>query len=269
MKLEIYQVDAFADKVFAGNPAAIMPLETMLDDTLLQSIALENNLSETAYLVKQPEKGEGHYHLRWFTPATEVDLCGHATLGSAHVLWSKLGETADQLVFETRSGDLIVKKGEGGLIEMDFPANRPETRVDIKGLDELLGGAPLEVFTGAYVMAVLPSAEAVRAVDFSPAELAPIMSPNHKAALIVTAKGEGEADCISRFFAPFGGIDEDPVTGSIHTAIVPYWADTLGKRDITAYQASARGGMLYCTDAGERTIIRGRCADYMQGVVEV
>lgn len=269
MKLDIYQIDAFADEVFRGNPAAVMPLDGWLDDDLMQTIAMENNLSETAFFVKHDAAGKGYYQLRWFTPTVEVPLCGHATLASAHVIWTQLGEEANTLVFATRSGDLVVKQGAGGLIEMDFPSNRPETRVEIAGLEALLGSPIEEIFAGTYVMAVLPSAEAVRAVNFSSADLTSLMLPDHKDALIVTARGDGEADCVSRFFAPFGGIDEDPVTGSIHTTIAPYWAGKLGKKDIVAHQVSSRGGILSCTDAGERTIIRGRCADYMQGVVEV
>lgn len=269
MKLDIYQIDAFADEVFSGNPAAIIPLDAWLDDTLMQAIAMENNLSETAFVVKHEAAGEGYYQLRWFTPAVEVDLCGHATLASAHVIWTQLGEEASTLIFATRSGDLVVKQGAGGLIEMDFPSARRDAKVDVPALTELLGATPQEVIDGPTLMAVLSSPNEVTAFEFNAANLAAAVGPERKAALIITAPGEGGADCISRFFAPYAGIDEDPVTGSIHTTIVPYWADRLGKKDIIAHQASKRGGFLSCTDAGERTIIRGRCVSYMQGVVEV
>ncbi len=269
MKLDIYQVDAFTDEVFKGNPAAIMPLDTWLDDGLMQSIAFENNLSETAFFVKNDERGAGHYDLRWFTPEVEVDLCGHATLASSHVIWIRLGEMADMLTFATRSGDLNVTRGKDGFLEMNFPAQRPETRVEVPGLADLLGTKPVETFDGPSLMAVLSSDADVKALDFKVSDLGAVLAPDYEAALIVTAAGSGDVDCVSRFFVPSAGIDEDPVTGSIHTSIVPYWADKLGKTDIVAHQASRRGGMLYCTDAGERTIIRGRCTDFMTGVVEV
>lgn len=269
MKLDIFQVDAFADEVFKGNPAAVMPLDNWLDDGLMQSLAFENNLSETAFLVKDPSRGAGHYDLRWFTPEVEVDLCGHATLASSHVIWAELGESADKLTFATRSGDLVVTRGQDGLLEMDFPAERLEKQVEIPGLADLLGTTPIEILDGPDLMAVLSSEAEVKALDFKVSDLEAVLAPDFSAALIVTAAGNGDVDCVSRFFAPYAGIDEDPVTGSIHTSIVPYWADKLGKTEILAHQASRRGGLLYCTDAGKRTIIRGRCADFMTGVVTV
>lgn len=267
MKPDIYQVDAFAEEVFRGNPAAVMPLEAWLDDAVMQSIAIENNLSETAFFVRNESRGAGCYDLRWFTPEVEVDLCGHATLASSHVIWTKLGETADTLTFATRSGDLLVSRGKDGLFEMDFPTSRPEKQVEVSGLAELLGVTPVEIFDNPGLMAVLPSEVDVKDLDFKVSGLEAVLGSDFKAALIVTAAGSSGVDCVSRFFAPYAGIDEDPVTGSIHTSIIPYWADKLGKKDIIAHQASRRGGMLYCTDASERTIIRGRCVDYMAGVV--
>lgn len=268
MKLPIIQVDAFASGPFTGNPAAVIPLEAWVEDDLMQKIAMENNLSETAYLVRDEARGEGHYGLRWFTPGVEVDLCGHATLASAHVLWNELGEEAETLTFATRSGDLLVRQAADGLIQMDFPTNRQEATVDGSGFEKLLGVTPDIVFSDSYVMAVLPTEEAVRSFELKVADIAEVVAPKN-AALIVTGPGSGDIDCVSRFFAPYADIDEDPVTGSIHTAIVPYWADRLGKKDIVAFQASPRGGTLYCTDAGERVIIRGKCADYMKGHVEI
>lgn len=269
MKLDIYQVDAFAEEVFKGNPAAIIPLEEWLDDVLMQAIALENNLSETVYIIKDSVRGEGCYKLRWFTPGVEVDLCGHATLASAHVIWAMLGEGAERLIFDTRSGDLKVTRGKGGLIEMDFPASPYNEPVEVPGLARFLGVEPVEVLGGSTLMAVLASAADVKALDFNPGDLEGLLAPDYEAELIVTAPGDAEADCVSRFFAPYAGIDEDPVTGSIHTSIVPYWANKLGKVDIVAHQVSPRGGILYCTDAGERTILRGKCTDYMTGVITV
>lgn len=266
MKLDLYQVDAFATDVFGGNPAAVMPLDAWLSDDRMQAIAAENNLSETAYLVRQSEKGAGHYGLRWFTPGVEVPLCGHATLAAAHVLWAHCGEEAERLVFDTKSGDLMVTRDGEGRIVMDFPSNRPTREGAVKGLKTLLGVKPEVLFVEPYVMAVFADEASVRDLSFDVGGLDGLVDP---ARLIVTAPGSGDIDCVSRFFAPYAGIDEDPVTGSIHTCIVPYWADRLGKRDIVAYQASPRGGTLYCTDAGDRVVLRGYCADYMVGQVTV
>ncbi|TNE36355.1 MAG: PhzF family phenazine biosynthesis protein, partial [Alphaproteobacteria bacterium] len=247
MELTFHQIDAFTDQPFAGNPAAVCLIDAWMNDALMQNIAMENNLAETAYLVRNGEKGEGHYNLRWFTPGTEVDLCGHATLASAHALWAHHGEGAETLTFHTRSGPLIVSRGGQGLIEMDFPTT-PIRPIEDADLGQNMLGRPVdEVFvakTNAFV--VLGSEEDVLALRLSEIDFRPAENIGLNEALIVTApaaEGSGR-DCVSRFFAPYAGIPEDPVTGSVHTSIVPYWANRLGRNDLTAYQASARGGTL-------------------------
>lgn len=263
MKAVLYQVDAFADRVFEGNPAAIVPLDAWPADDLMQAIAAENNLAETAFFA--PE-GEG-YRLRWFTPTVEVDLCGHATLASAHVLFSHLGYTKPEIRFETRSGTLVVKR-EDDKLAMDFPAALPKPYPAPDAIADALGARPLVWLKTAHLMAVFDSADEVAALkpDFS--ALGRLLTPLN-AGLIATApapEGSG-VDFVSRFFGPAHGIDEDPVTGSAHCTSVPYWTKKLGKSDLVAHQVSKRGGTLWCTDAGERVVIRGRCADYMKAEI--
>lgn len=270
MELTFYQIDAFADRAFTGNPAAVCLTDDWLDDQLMQNIAMENNLAETAYLVREASKGAGHYGLRWFTPGTEVDLCGHATLASAHALWTHHNEGSPTLTFHTRSGPLIVSRSEQGLIEMDFPASHVHP-LEEQGLGEKMLNMPMdEVFVvRANPFIVLGSEEDVLAVQYSDIDFRAAGNLGLNEALIITApakEGSGR-DCVSRFFAPYADIPEDPVTGSAHTSIVPYWANRLGKNDITAYQASSRGGTLYCTYADDRVILRGTCADYCRAVI--
>lgn len=261
MKAPLYQVDAFADRVFQGNPAAVVPLPEWPADALMQAIAAENNLAETAFFV--PE-GEG-YRLRWFTPAVEVDLCGHATLATAHVLFSHLGHAKPDIRFETRSGTLIVRR-EGDLLAMDFPAAKPKPYPAPSEIAAALGGnARVWVRTG-HLMAVFDTAEEVAALAPDFPALRRLLTPLN-AGLIASAPGADGIDFVSRFFAPVHGIDEDPVTGSAHCTSVPYWSMKLGKSDLVARQISARGGTLYCTNMGERVILRGRCADYMKAEI--
>lgn len=270
MELTFYQVDAFAHQPFTGNPAAICLLDEWPEDGLMQDIAMENNLAETAFLVKEEGKGEGHYHLRWFTPAVEVDLCGHATLASAHALWRHYGEGAATLTFATRSGALIVSKGPDGLIEMDFPSNPVSKALPDDFSNAMIGKEATESFiSGTYPFLVLSDEAAVLGLNYADIDFKVAENAGLHAALIVTAPANGGsgADCVSRFFAPYAGIPEDPVTGSIHTSIVPYWAKKLGKKDIIAYQASPRGGMLTCRNAGDRVVLRGTCSDYMRAVI--
>jgi PhzF family phenazine biosynthesis protein len=260
MRQALYQVDAFTREVFRGNPAAVCPLERWLPEATMQSIAAENNLSETAFFVRE---GDG-YHLRWFTPAVEVDLCGHATLASAWVLFNKLGHADDSVTFHTLSGKLEVVR-QGDLLVMDFPA-RPANPVEpCAGLLEALGGTPEAVLAARDHLVLYATAAEVR-------ELKPDMARLQGAdsyAAIATAPGEGDYDCISRFFAPAQGVPEDPVTGSAHCTIVPYWAERLGKSTIRAYQASSRGGELICEVQGDRVAIAGNCSFYMQGTIEI
>ena len=252
--LPFFQVDAFADRPLAGNPAAVMPLDQWLDDRLMQSIASENNLSETAFTVPS-ENGQADFDLRWFTPTTEVPLCGHATLAAAHVLIRD-----ERVCFSTRSGILTVTRDDD-LLRLDLPASPVESR-DFPGLGTALG-ADGETFGGesaeSVAIMVLEDERAVRAVR-----------PNFPALrdfpelVIVTASGDEHA-IASRVFAVPVGIDEDPVTGAAHAALVPFWAKRLGRREFTAIQASERGGILHCREAGDRVILGGNCVTVIEG----
>jgi PhzF family phenazine biosynthesis protein len=259
MNIPIYQVDAFASALFQGNPAAVMPLASFLPDATLLSIAAENNLSETAYLVKTGED----YRLRWFTPSIEVSLCGHATLASAAVVMERLEPERREVRFHTHSGVLTVKKAPDGYV-MDFPAQEYE-RVDVPvGIIDALGAAPLEVWKNdRFTLVLLKDAAMVRVLKPNFPRVAGL-DPH---GVIVTATGDAGYDFVSRFFAPNYGINEDPVTGSAHCMLVPFWANRLGKDELRAFQASSRGGELTCTHKGARVELRGKCAFYLEGVV--
>ncbi len=257
MRILIYQVDAFASRVFEGNPAAVCPLEEWLDDEVMQAIAMENNLSETAFFVSE---GEG-YRIRWFTPETEVDLCGHATLASASVIFEHIEPSLQEVAFDSRSGVLIVYRGRE-LLTLDFPSQPPSPCSAPPGLIAGLRKEPAEVLACEDYFAVYASQEDIL-------ELQPDMAALKQVGLrgvIVTAPGR-EADFVSRFFAPSYGIDEDPVTGSAHCALTPYWAQRLGKSKLHAYQLSHRGGELFCEDKGDRVMISGRAVPYLQGFI--
>lgn len=263
MEIPIYQVDAFARGVFTGNPAAVCPLKSWLPDATLQSIALENNLSETAFFVKEG----ANYHLRWFTPAVEVDLCGHATLASAWVILEKLEPGRPAVTFRTLSGELhVVRKGD--LLALDFPARPPEPVRATPPLLAALGGNPREVWAARDYMVVYDTEEEIRA-------LAPdmnLLTQIDRFAVIVTAPGQpGEHRCdfVSRFFAPAKGVPEDPVTGSAHCTLIPYWADRLGKHRLVARQVSRRGGELLCELLDDRVSIAGRAALFLEGVIRL
>lgn len=259
MELPLYQVDAFTDRPFAGNPAAVVPLPEWLPDDTLQAIAAENNLSETAFLV--PE-GEG-WRLRWFTPAVEVDLCGHATLATAHVLFQRLAPDRDRVDFDTLSGRLTVVR-DGDRLAMSFPA-RPPRRVEAPaGLAKALGAAPAEVWQARDLMAVFEDAATVRELRPDMAALAGLDA----FAVMATAPGT-DCDFVSRFFAPAQGIPEDPVTGSAHCTLVPYWAERLGKKALHARQVSPRGGELFCDDQGERIRIAGHAVLVIEGTLRL
>lgn len=269
MHLTLFQVDAFTDEVFHGNPAAVMPLTDWLPDATLQVIAAENNLSETAYFV--PTAGDADFELRWFTPATEVDLCGHATLASAHVILNEMEEGFDAIRFRTQSGILTVRSGADGRLVMDFPA-RPPSLVDDKKLRGevgfALGRAPESLMKSRDLVAVFMEAEEVRNLEPDFAAIAGL----DEFALMATAPGDEEGiDFVCRFFAPAQGIPEDPVTGSAYTTLAPYWAKRLEKRDMVAEQASLRGGTLWLThDVGtERVEIAGKTVTYLRGAVEI
>ena len=257
-ELTIYQVDAFTDTLFRGNPAAVVPLDTWLPDHLMQAIGLENNLSETAFFVAEGEV----YRLRWFTPAVEVDLCGHATLASAHVLFAHLGFTGERLDFDTRSGPLRVKRA-GDAYRMDFPADRLTAAEPPAALFEALGRAPREVYTGREDYLVVYETQAdVAGLDPDFGRLKEIGGRG----VIATAPGD-EVDFVSRAFFPNFGIDEDPVTGAAHTTSTPYWAGRLGKDDLTARQISTRGGELRCVLRGDRVDLYGRAVTYLKGTI--
>ena len=259
MRLPFAQIDAFADRPFTGNPAAVMPLEAWLADELLQAIAEENNLAETAFFLPDAS-GAADFELRWFTPAVEVALCGHATLASGHFVLSA-DPARDRVTFRTRKAGLLEVRRDRDGYAMALPAYPPEP-AEVPALLEALGVAG-EVLrhSGGYDLVVLESAEAVLAVRPDFRALAAIGDTLN----IVTAPGR-ETDVISRVFAPAAGIDEDPVTGSAHSVLTPYWAKRLGRDSFTAYQASKRGGHVACGLAGERVILGGKCATVIEGV---
>lgn len=260
MRIPIWQVDAFSSQVFRGNPAAVCPLDAWLDDGVLQAIAAENNLSETAFLLRR----EPDWEIRWFTPVTEVRLCGHATLASAFVLFEALQPETDRVTFHSRSGPLTVRRS-GDLLVMDFPARRSLPCPASAGLTVALGRDPLEVLRSEEdTMAVLGSEAEVRDLRPDIPRLASLVARG----LIVTAPGNS-ADFVSRFFAPGAGIPEDPVTGSAHCTLTPFWAARLGKRNLRALQVSRRGGELFCEDRGDRVAIAGRAVCYLEGAIYV
>ena len=268
MKLRIYQVDAFADGPFEGNPAAVVPLDRWLPDELMQSIAMENNLAETAFFV--PE-GEG-FGLRWFTPAVEVPLCGHATLASSHVLFRHMGRDQARIVFQTTSGPLSVERAGAGRLTMDFPARRGPPTAPPAELIAALGATPQAMIDGLTVVAVFESQEQIAALRPDFRALARFCAPKDNVGVSCTARAveaQNGWDFVSRFFAPAKGIDEDPVTGAAHCALTPYWSERLGRKQLVGRQISARGGTVWCEDRGDRIGLTGRCADYLVGEITV
>lgn len=270
MTLSLYQIDAIAKSLFKGNPAAVIPLEQWIDDNLMQQIAMENNLAETVFFVPiKNDQGnkevEADYHIRWFTPTQEIDLCGHATLASAFVLYSELGFDKTSVRFMSKSGLLEVTKN-GSAYEMDFPSWKPQKQHDypenlaqILGIKEILGvykyrDLLVEVATEAELLAANPGFTALKKI--------PEM-------IILTAPGT-QADFVSRFFAPGAGVDENPVTGSAHSQLIPFWSDKLAKANLTAQQLSHRGGDLICKQLNqERVMMAGECVFYMKGTISV
>ena len=261
MKIPIYQVDAFTSEVFSANPAAVCLLDTWIDDHQLQSIATENNLSETAFLVRNDDG----FDLRWFTPTTEVALCGHATLASAFVLFSYQRYPAENITFQTRQSGKLIVVNRGDLLEMDFPSRPVHPIPSPAGLTKALGVVPEKIFGSAEdLLVVLDSEKTVRKVQPDFVALARVECRG----IIITARGN-QSDFVSRFFAPRVGIPEDPVTGYSHCVLIPYWAGVLGKKDLHAFQVSKRGGELFCTHAGERVKISGKATLYMQGAITI
>jgi len=260
MTIPIYQVDAFTLGPFSGNPAAVCPLDGWLDDATMQSIAAENNLAETAFIVER----EGGYDLRWFTPTVEVDLCGHATLAAGYVVLNHLQPASESVSFQSVSGKLTVTR-DGERLSMDFPARAPTQMSVSEALSDALGKAPSEVHLSRDILAVYDDEASVR-------ELSPnqdkLMDLDEGFGVIVTAKGN-EVDFVSRFFVPKGGIAEDPVTGSAHCTLVPFWAERLGRSQFVAHQVSERGGELQCEQRSDRVIMSGHCVLFLTGGIHI
>lgn len=260
MKLQIYQADAFAAGLFKGNPAAVVPLTKWLNDETMQQIAMENNLSETAFFI--PEGN--HFHIRWFTPKAEVKLCGHATLATAHILFNELDFQGEQIEFNSKSGILTVKK-IGDKLQLDFPADFAHEVDPVPVFAEAFGIRPSTTLKGRTDYLLLFDSEEI-ILNMKPNFH--LLSQTDARGIMVTAKGN-EVDFVSRFFAPGVGIDEDPVTGSAHTTLIPFWANRLNKTEMTALQLSARGGELWCTLSGDRVLIAGKAVTYLRGEIEV
>lgn len=258
--IKIFIVDAFASELFKGNPAAVCPLDNWLPDDLMQNIAFENNLSETAFIVKK-EKG---FHIRWFTPKAEVKLCGHATLATSHVLFRHLGYEKDEITFYSKSGELKVKTDKEKII-LNFPTNKPEPIEISPKILSAFDFEPVEtLFGGTDYLIIANSEEIVRKMK---PDLSKLSNPEIRG-VIVSAKGE-TCDFVSRFFAPGVGIDEDPVTGSAHTVLIPYWAQRLDKNEMFAQQLSERGGELQCKHLNNRVEIGGEAVTYMTGNINI
>ena len=259
MKLDIYKINAFSEKLFKGNPAAVIPLKQWLPNNLMQNIAYENNLSETAFFISS---GKG-YHIRWFTPKSEVKLCGHATLATAYVVFNILNENSNEIVFDSLSGKLTVKK-IGDKFTLDFPLQKPtECEIPSKLIDGL-GKKPIACYKNEDYLAVYKKQSDILNItpDFN------ILKQLDLRGLIITAPGI-EFDFISRFFVPKLGIDEDPVTGSAHTQLTPYWAKKLNKLKLKAKQVSSRGGVLYCEQKHDRAMITGSSVLYLKGQINI
>ena len=259
MEIPLYQIDAFTDHVFGGNPAAVCPLGEWIDDGLMQSIAEENNLSETAFFVKKGTR----YEIRWFTPRVEIELAGHPTLAAAYIIFNYLDRKVDKISFSSKSGELVVTR-EGDLIKMNFPAMEPVETDNNELLNRALGLKPVELYHTRDYLAVYRSQDEVLSIkpDFG------LLGQLDCLGIIVSAPGE-EADFVSRCFAPSVGIDEDPVTGSAHSTLVPYWAKRLKKDKLHALQLSRRGGELFCRYLGGRVEISGKAVFYLKGMVRV
>ena len=259
MKISIFQVDAFTSKLFCGNPAAVCPLESWIDDKILQSIAYENNLSETAFFV---EENDG-YRIRWFTPVCEVALCGHATLASAYIIFNEIDKTASNIKFFSNSGELKVTR-DSDLISLDFPSRPPKISQNPENLNSAFNIKPIEVLEAEDYLLIYDNQKQIE--NISP-DLN-LLKEIDLRGVIVSSKGK-DCDFVSRFFAPKYGIDEDPVTGSAHCTLIPYWAEKLGKKKLHAKQLSKRGGELFCEMKNDRVIISGKAVKYLRGEIEI
>ncbi len=259
MEITLYQIDAFTNHVFGGNPAAVCPLEEWLDDNLMQKIAEENNLSETAFFVKRVTG----YDLRWFTPTIEIELAGHPTLAAAFVIFNHCNHGSSKINFSSKSGEITVVK-EGDLLKMNFPSMEPVNAGENELLNQALGNKPVELYRTRDYLAIYSNQGEILSIDpdFG------LLKRLDCLGVIVSAPGD-EADFVSRCFAPAAGINEDPVTGSAHSTLVPYWSKRLNKVDLHAYQLSKRGGELFCRNLGNRVEIAGRAVHYLKGTITI
>jgi len=259
MKIQMFQVDAFTDTLFRGNPAAVCPMQDWPEPDVMQKIAAENNLAETAFFIT---KGS-HFELRWFTPEVEVDLCGHATLASGHVLFNHLNYPGNEILFQSKSGPLKVT-GKEDFITLDFPASKCITTGKMENLADALGSFPVEVCKARDYLALFSDEKSILRIqpDFEKLKKLDCLG------IIVTAPGE-RSDFVSRFFAPAVGVNEDPVTGSAHTMLIPFWAEKLKKNKLHAFQLSKRGGELFCELAGDRVLISGKAVTYLVGEIAI
>lgn len=264
MKTSIYQIDAFTDKLFAGNPAAVCPLDHWFDDEILQNIAKENNLAETAFFVPLQNN---HFHLKWFTPEIEMDLCGHATLATAFVLFEELKYKQNEIIFETKSGQLKVKKVDN-YFELDFPSRPPQKTALPKIISEALNIQPLEIWKARDYLLVYNSEYDIKRIKPNIGVLNQInIDPG---GIIVTATSlKKDVDFVSRVFTPQASVFEDPVTGSAHCTLIPYWAERLHKTELRALQISKRGGELLCKLNMDRVLIKGKAIKYLEGIIEI
>jgi len=263
MRLTLYQIDAFSDRLFSGNPAAVVPLDKWIEDELMQKLAFENNLSETVFFVPAGQGSDADFDIRWFTPQLEINLCGHATLASAFVIFNYLNFNKPEIKFRSQSGILWITK-EDDLIKMNFPSWNPdEFNNPPINLKDALGGADIKgIYKNRDLLVELADEDAV--INCVP-DFSAMKNTGYK--IIITAPGKS-VDFVSRFFAPIAGIDEDPVTGSAHSQLIPFWSKKLNKEKMIALQLSKRGGVIYCEQKGDRVIMGGNCVYYMKGEFE-
>ena len=260
MKIPIYQVDAFASEIFKGNPAAVCPLKEWLPDQTMQNIAMENNLSETAFFIED----NNIYHIRWFTPKSELDLAGHPTLATAHVLLNELKKENDTIIFKTKLGDTLNVSFNENIYSMDFPSRPPKIINNKNLVYDVLGRMPVELLAHRDLIAVFENQKDIKSINPNLEKLMKLDYPS----VVITAKGD-ESDFVSRNFAPKLGIPEDPVTGSSHCELIPYWSEKLNKKEMIAIQISERGGKIHCVDMNDRVLIGGEAITFFRGEIEL
>ena len=260
MKIPIYQVDAFASEIFKGNPAAVCPLKEWLPDQTMQNIAMENNLSETAFFIED----NNIYHIRWFTPKSELDLAGHPTLATAHVLLNELKKENDTIIFKTKLGDTLNVSFNENIYSMDFPSRPPKIINNKNLVYDVLGRMPVELLAHRDLIVVFENQKDIKSINPNLEKLMKLDYPS----VVITAKGD-ESDFVSRNFAPKLGIPEDPVTGSSHCELIPYWSEKLNKKEMIAIQISERGGKIHCVDMNDRVLIGGEAITFFRGEIEL